>query len=109
VTRKPNGAMAVAVWNLVEPDQKGSPQHLRLEFRNLNLSAEVLISRVDETHSNTLAAYHAMGSPRYPTQAQIEQLNRESQLAKPEAVTLKDGALELDIPANGLVLLEIPR
>src|SRR5271169_309166 len=34
VTRKPNGALTVAVWNLVEPDQKGSPQHLRLEFRN---------------------------------------------------------------------------
>jgi xylan 1,4-beta-xylosidase len=109
VTRKPNGALAVAVWNLVEPDQKGSSQHVRLEFRNLSASAEVLISRVDETHSNTLAAFKAIGSPRYPTQAQIEQLNRESQLAKPEAVTLKDGALELDIPVNGLVLLQIPR
>jgi len=109
VTRKPDGSMAVAVWNLVEPDQKGSPQHVRLEFRGLNSSAEVLISRVDEKHSNSLAAYQAMGRPRYPTQAQIAQLNRESELAGLEAVTLKNGELELDIPANGLVLLEIPR
>ena len=50
-----------------------------------------------------------MGRPRYPTQAQIAQLNRESELAGLEAVTLKNGELELDIPANGLVLLEIPR
>jgi len=109
VTRQPDGSLSLAVWNLVEPDQKGTPQHVRLEFRNVKTEAEVLISRVDETHSNTLGAYQAMGRPRYPTQAQIDQLNRESALASPEVTTLKNNVLELDIPVNGLVLLEIPR
>lgn len=109
VTRQPDGSLAVAAWNLVEPDQKGAPQHVRLEFHNVKPGAEVLISRVDEKHSNTLALFQAMGSPRYPTQAQIEQLNRESALAPPEAATLKNGVLELDLPVNGLALLEIPR
>jgi xylan 1,4-beta-xylosidase len=68
----------------------------------------VLIRRVDEKHSNSLAAYRAMGSPKYPTQAQIDQLNRESALAAPEAATLTNGTLELDVPVNGLVLLELP-
>ena len=82
---------------------------MRLEFRNVNAAAPVLVRRVDEKHSNSLAAYRAMGSPRYPTQAQIDQLNRESALAPAEVTTLKNGVLELDVPADGLALLEIQR
>lgn len=109
VTRQPDGSLAVAVWNLVEPDQKSTPHHIRLEFRNVKANAEVLVSRVDERHSNSLAAYQAMGSPRYPTPAQIDQLNRESALAPPDVITLKNGVLELELPVDGLALLEIPR
>jgi xylan 1,4-beta-xylosidase len=109
VTRRADGSLIIAVWNLVEPDQKGAPQHMRLEFRNVNAAAKVLISRVDEHHSNSFAAYRAMGSPKYPTQAQIEELNRESTLAPPEVTTLRNSALELDLPVNGLALLEIPQ
>ena len=109
VTRRADGALVIAVWNEVEPDQKGAPQHFRLEFRNVDSTAPVLIRRVDEKHSNSLAAYRAMGSPRYPTQAQIEQLNRESTLAPPEITTLKNGGLEIDVPVNGLAVLEILR
>jgi xylan 1,4-beta-xylosidase len=109
LTRRADGTLVVAAWNLVEPDQTGSPRHMRLEFRNVNAGAKVLISRVDEKHSNSLAAYKAMGSPKYPTQAQIEQLNRESTLALPEATTLKNGVLELNLPVNGLALVEVPR
>jgi xylan 1,4-beta-xylosidase len=109
VTRRADGTLVVAVWNLVEPNETGASHHMKLEFHNVPSSAKVLISRVDEKHSNSLAAYRAMGSPRYPTQAQIDQLNRESALAPPEATTLTNGALESDVPVNGLVLLEIPR
>jgi xylan 1,4-beta-xylosidase len=108
-TRRADGALVVAVWNEVEPDQTGAPQHMRLEFRNVGSTAPVFIRRVDGKHSNSLAAYRAMGSPRYPTQAQIEQLNRESTLAPPEITTLKNGGLEIDVPVNGLAVLEIPR
>jgi len=109
VTRRADGSLIVAAWNLVEPNEKGTPQHLRLEFRNVNPGSTVLVSRVDEKHSNSLAAYRAMGSPRSPTRAQIDQLNRESALAPPQVSTLKNGVLDLDLPVNGLALLEIPR
>ena len=85
------------------------PQHFRLEFRNVNTAAPVLVRRVDESHSNSLAAYRAMGSPRYPTQAQVEKLNRESALAAPEVATMKNGVIDLDIPVNGLAILELSR
>ena len=109
VTRRADQSLVIAVWNLVEPNESGTPRHVRLEFQNVNAAGTVWIRRVDEQHSNSLAAYRAMGSPKYPTPAQVEQLNRESALAPPEVTTLKGGSLELDLPINGLMLLEIPQ
>ena len=62
---------------------------MRLEFRNVNAAAPVLVRRVDEKHSNSLAAIVRWAAPRYRTQAQIDQLNRESALAPAEVTTLK--------------------
>src|SRR6185312_1573168 len=107
VTRHPDQSLTIALWNLVEPNATGAPRHIRLEFRNVSPNAEVLVWRVDEKHSNSLAGYRAMGSPQYPTQKQVEQLNRENALAAPELTTLHKGALELDLPVNALLLLEL--
>ena len=49
-----------------------------------------------------------MGSPRYPTQAQIEEMNKASTLPAPEKEKLKDGVLELTLPVNGLAVIELP-
>ena len=107
VTRCSDGTLLVAVWNLVDPDQHGSSRKVSLEFRGLKKLRDVMISRVDEQHGNTLASYERMGKPRYPTQAQIRRLNTESALPAPEKSSLRDGRIALEIPPNGLVLLEI--
>jgi len=93
----------------VEPEETGAPKRVQVEFHNTNPSGTVLISRADETHGNTLAAYRSMGSPGYPTQAQVEQINREGELPPPQATALKNGKIELEIPANGLALVELPK
>jgi len=67
----------------------------------------VLISRADETHGNTLAAYRKLGNPQYPTIAQVEQINREGELPPPEAVALKNGTVEITVPVNGIAILEL--
>lgn len=107
VTRRADGTLVVATWNQVEPEAKGTPKRVQLQFHNTNPTATVLISRADETHGNTLAAYRKMGSPRYPTPAQVEQINREGELPPPEAVQLKNGAIEIEVPPNGLAVLEL--
>jgi xylan 1,4-beta-xylosidase len=109
VTRHPDGTLVVATWNLVEPEAKGVPKRVQLQFHNTNPAATVLVSRADETHGNTLAAYRKLGSPQYPTPAQVEQINREGELPAPEAVQLKGGKIELEIPPNGLAILELPK
>jgi xylan 1,4-beta-xylosidase len=109
VTRRADGTLVLAAWNLVDPDQKGVPQSIHFEFRGVNPNSKALISRLDAQHGNTLATYEAMGKPRYPTQAQIKQLNLAAELPPGQTVSLKDGRLDLDVPCDGLVLLEMPR
>ena len=48
-----------------------------------------------------------MGSPRYPTQDQIDDLREQSTLPEPEFEDLTDGSLTLELPVNGLVLVQV--
>jgi xylan 1,4-beta-xylosidase len=109
VTRRKDGTLVMAAWNLADMDQlaHGSPMTMRLAFKGLAQGARVSIQRVDETHGNPMTAYRAMGSPRYPTQAQVEALNKASTLPAPEDRRLDKGALELTLPVNGLAVIEI--
>ena len=48
-----------------------------------------------------------MGSPLDPTEAQVEQLNKETALGAPENLALTDGKLNLKLDANALVLVKV--
>ena len=99
--------MAIAAWNLVEPDQHGSTQIIEFTFRGVSEDAGVTIQRVDEEHGNVLKHYAAMGKPLNPTPAQIEQLNRESALPDPERTKLQNGQLKLQLSPNALLLITV--
>ncbi|MGZ4816961.1 MAG: GH39 family glycosyl hydrolase, partial [Terriglobales bacterium] len=111
VTRRKDGTLVTAVWNLVEMDQlaSGQAKNMTLSFQGVRPNAAVLIYRLDAQHGNTQSAYEAMEKPRYPTRAQVEQLNRASQTGAPQRINLKQGKLNLEIPVNGLVILEIAK
>jgi xylan 1,4-beta-xylosidase len=64
------------------------------------------ISVVDPAHGDIHAAYQKMGSPRYPTQEQIEQLKKAAELPAPEVRALKNGELTLTLPSYGLALVQ---
>src|SRR5580693_4043474 len=66
VTKRKDGTLAIALWNLVDPGKTGGMKKIRLIFTNVPSDAALLVSRVDDEHGNALAAYRAMGSPRYP-------------------------------------------
>jgi xylan 1,4-beta-xylosidase len=108
VTRRHDGTIVVAAWNLVELGKSGTTRKLRLNFRGVARDAKVTVNRIDETHSNPLATYKTMGEPQYPTRAQIDQLNLTSKL-RPTEESLKDGAFELELQPNALVVLEVSK
>jgi xylan 1,4-beta-xylosidase len=107
VTKAADGSLEVAVWNLTNPGSTGAAKTVKLEFKGVGRRAGVDIQRVDEEHGNTLGLYEKMGKPQYPTQRQIESLRKQSQLSKPEAGKLNDGALTLQLPVNSLVVVRV--
>lgn len=108
VTRKKDGTLAIVAWNLVDPDQQGAGKILHLKFAGVAQNARASVQFVDREHGNTLALYQAMGSPRYPTPAQVQQINRAAVLSPAESTQLHDGLLDLNISPNGLALIEVP-
>ena len=116
-TRRADGMLALALWNYAPPvgdtarytpgAPKGSTRHFELRVSHLGADAKATVWRVDTTHGNAVAAFDAMGRPAFPSREQIEQLRAAGQLAAPETVTAHDGRLALDVPPQGLVVVEL--
>jgi len=105
VTKRANGSLAIAVWNLTGVGEKGSAKQMELRFRNATIGS-VYVSRVDADHGAVQKTYEGMGSPHYPTQRQIKTLRAAAKLPPAEAQHLSAGTLNLTIPPQGLVVIE---
>jgi xylan 1,4-beta-xylosidase len=117
VTRRDDGTVVLALWNYALPVGKtasytpgepvGAPKHFNIEVRNLSGGAHATVWRVDETHGNAVALFDKMGRPDFPSREQIVQLREAGQLAAPEQLDLHNGKFEIDIPPQGLVVVEL--
>ncbi len=108
-TRREDGTLVIAVWNYAPPSQSVPAKIFTLRFRGVSPTNLVTISRLDADHGNALPTYERMGKPASPTMAQIEQLRAAAQLPPPEKQTLQQGLMTLQVPSQGLVLLEVHR
>lgn len=106
-TKRRDGTLAIAAWNLVDPDKKGTARTVELVIRGVQQDSRIRVSRADAEHGNSLAAYRAMGSPRYPTPAQVEKLNRAAEIPPAQILHLSKGAITLGLPVNGVALVEV--
>jgi len=115
VTRKKDKSVVLAAWNLVSPDPADQPdgagssksKTITLQFQHLTGRPKAYISRVDSDHGDVHPAYKKMGEPRYPTEKQIAALQQAARLGPPEIRELTHGALSLDLPPNGLAVIEL--
>ncbi len=106
VTRKKDGALELAVWNLVPLEEKGSSKTVVFQFKGVK-GQRASVLRVDREHGDVHAAYEKMGSPRYPMQQQIKLLRESTALGAPETREIKNGELELTLPPDGLAVVEV--
>lgn len=107
VTRRADGTLVIAVWNLVLPGKRGLPKKMTIEIRPFKGSHVALISRLDAEHGSLLGAYAAMASPIYPTPKQIQELRRAAKLPAPEVKPFQHGQFTLTLPPDGLDLIKI--
>jgi xylan 1,4-beta-xylosidase len=106
LTRRKDGSLVIAVWNYAPPEHVGTSRTFTLQFVGTRFK-HASISRVDPDHGDVHAAYQKMGAPRYPTQAQIQELKDAGVLPAPEARSVKGGELTLTLPSYGLALVEV--
>ncbi len=106
-TRRKDGSLAIAAWNLVEPGAQGAEKTIVLDLKDMATGARATIQRVDARHGDTLDAWKRVGSPNYPTKAQIEALRKDAELGPPEAFAIDHGRLRLVLPPMGLAVVEI--
>ncbi|HEX3544871.1 MAG TPA: hypothetical protein VHT31_10130 [Candidatus Acidoferrum sp.] len=106
VTRRKDGTLAVAAWNLFLPEEAGSPKSLTLHFLGTK-AAKVRVTIVDKEHGSPLPAYEKMGSPQFPTGQQIETLRKAAAMPSAQEQTLKNGELKLTLQPHSLALIEV--
>ena len=123
VTKASDGSLVVAVWNLVSPDQPpssnqggsamaggtmaGGTKTVVIKIKNLGGARRAYISRADGEHGDPRPVYEKMGSPVYPTPAQLQKLREPATPGSPEVQELKDGELTLTLPVNGLAVVGV--
>src|ERR1700704_4481898 len=71
VTRRKDGSLAIAVWNLFLPEEAGSAKTVTLHFKGLPAARTAQVTIVDQDHGSPLPAYEKMGSPQFPSREQI--------------------------------------
>ena len=109
VTRRPDGTLAIAVWNYAPPGPGGAVRTYQLTFRNVPGARRAYVWLVDRDHGSALTAWRAMGGPRYPTFEQRRILLQAAELPGPSIVTLapSDPRLTLQLGPHALALVEL--
>lgn len=105
-TKRDDGTIEVAAWNLFLPEEKGTARTLSLHFGNISARA-AKIWIVDADHGSPLRAYEAMGSPKFPSREQEDALRRAAQMSPPVDQPLENGRLNLTLAPHALALIEI--
>jgi xylan 1,4-beta-xylosidase len=107
VTKRPDGSLVIALWNLVEPGVAGSPKEFQLSLKGLGSPALAQIMRADADHGDTLDAWKEMGSPADPTKEQIMQLRKVGSPVAPESLPIEGGKLRVSVPSQGLAVITV--
>ncbi len=106
LTRRRDGSLVLALWNYAPPEHIGNPKTVTVQLRNIK-AKHAEVSMVDPDHGDVRKAYAEIGSPRYPTTAQIQQLQKAAILAAPETIRVTNGTFTVTIPSYGLAVVQL--
>jgi xylan 1,4-beta-xylosidase len=104
-TVRNDGTVVLAVWNYAEPDQSVAPKIFRLNVKGTP-AKHYRMQFVDPDHGSSLNAFQKMGSPPWPTIAQIQEMIQASELAPPEEHGIEE---PIKVARQGLALVELVR
>ena len=103
VTRKGDGTYVVALWNYAEPKAAAAPKTFHLAFKGINAQL-YRMQFVAPGSGSALEAWTKMGSPPFPTRAQIASLKRASEMLPAQSASI---STPVTLPPQTLAVLEI--
>ncbi|MBZ9649749.1 hypothetical protein K9B33_19610 [Sphingobium sp. 3R8] len=112
---------AIMVWNLAEVQQpsgipgqssvrtvSGGSKVMNITLKGVHAGRKVQVSYVDMERGSPFPAWRKLGSPQYPTRAQMDHISAAAEIAPPQSLAVsEDGRLTLNLPAEGIALIEI--
>ena len=108
VTRRKDGSLAIAAWNLFLPEEAGSAKSVTLRFKGM-ATGTAKVTIVDKEHGSPLPEFEKQGRPATPTVAQIEALRKAAALPASKSYALKAGSLTVELQPHALALIEIQK
>ncbi len=106
-TRRADGSLAIALWNLFLPEETGTPKKVTLRLKGLSGKHQGRVWTIDRDHGSPLPAYERMGRPRFPTREQFEALRKAAALPAAESSSITGGTISLTLQPHALALIEI--
>jgi xylan 1,4-beta-xylosidase len=107
LTRKRDGSLVLALWNYTSPDHLVANKSFTLHFKRMK-PGHASIWYLDVNHGDTQLTYEKLDKPRYPTQADIQQMRKEAGLSiYPDKRKISGDTLNLTLPSEGLVLIKL--
>ncbi len=108
-TRAKDG-LALLAYNHDIPTAEIRAQEVVLALKGVSPGARVTLTRIDAAHANPKQAWLDLGSPEYPTRAELEIIAQAARLESveisPEATA--DGlTLRFDLPPHGVAAVKI--
>ena len=105
VTRRTDGTFVIALWNDASAGSSSPPATMTLRLPLGAVSARVL--RLDADHGDAGGEYVRMGSPKYPTPAQLQALINAAILPAAEDLPIRNERVSVILPPNGLATVEV--
>lgn len=106
VTRRADGSLVIALWNYADPGVVGAPSTRALLLRHITVSSARLL-RLDADHGDVAGEHRRLGSPSYPTRAQLADLIKAAQLPPAVVVPIRNNRLLVTLPPHGLAIIEL--
>ena len=106
LARRDDGTFVLAVWNYAPPEQKGATKSITIDLKNIK-ARRASVSMLDTDHGDVRPEYAKLGSPKYPTQADLQKLREAAQFPAAKTYEIKNHTLTLDLPATGLAVIEL--
>ena len=102
--------VTIVLTNHALPRQPIGLQRVRVELEDAPPVRSVTLERIDESHANAKAAWLALGSPEYPSAAEIRQMEEASRLVGETHGWEHDGLtvrLEVDVPEHAVAAVTV--